>query len=179
MDTLDLKIADLRSTQQTSEIEFEEKREKFVSSFFAEKEEVLKNLLETQSPDVPPLLPKADTWHLGNENIVNLSARGNVLHAWKNIENISARLIDTYGKVVLLECLLDKEQGIYEEREFSKMQFEGYELVAGNLFYLRFFVRAHEVRMEVHNDPGLVLSDDFPTIDYRAVFKKSKLFNKR
>jgi hypothetical protein len=96
-----------------------------------------------------------------------------VLHGWKNVENISSRLISTYDNIVLLECLIDREEGIYEEREFSLSLFEGYEINTGSLFYLRVFERPHEIRIEVHNDPGLTHAEDFPSIDFKELYNKS------
>lgn len=95
---------------------------------------------------------------------------------WKNTENISARLIERYDDKVILECLIDKDEEFYEEREFSESLFEGYDLELGTLFYLRVFKRPNEIRMEVHCDPRLVNPSDFAKIDFEDAFKKSKLF---
>lgn len=101
------------------------------------------------------------------------------LKAWKNVENISARLIDNYDNSVILECLIDKENGIYEERQFNDTLFNGYELKVGNLFLLRVFERQNEIRIEIHNDPDLTLSDDFPKLSFVESFKNSRLINKK
>lgn len=101
-----------------------------------------------------------------------------VLKGWKNVENISARLIEHFDDVVILECLIDKELKLYEEREFRSSLFEGYDLEIGNLFYLRFFDRQNETKMEIHNDPRLTFIEDFPKMNFTKLFKQSKLFKK-
>jgi len=47
--------------------------------------------------------------------------------------------------------LIDRETGICEERGFRSSLFDGYNLKIGDLFYLRFFKRPNEMKMEVHN----------------------------
>lgn len=100
------------------------------------------------------------------------------LERWKNVENISARLIEFYEDVVILECLIDRELGIYQEREFSASLFLEYELRIGDLFYLRVFERPSEMKLEIHNDPNLTFEKDFPKLDFKQLFNKSKLFKK-
>lgn len=97
---------------------------------------------------------------------------------WKNVANISARLIEYYDDVVVLECLTDKELGVYEEREFRVSMFDGYELKIGNLFYLRYFDGKNETKLEIHDDPKLTSAGDFPKKDFTNLFKESKLFKK-
>jgi hypothetical protein len=99
-----------------------------------------------------------------------------IITSWKNVENISARLIDSYDSSVILECLIDKESGIYEEREFRASLFNGYDIKQGNLFYLRVFERQNEVKLEIHDDPGLTRIEDFPKMDFVEKFSKSRLF---
>lgn len=99
-----------------------------------------------------------------------------ILKTWKNIANISARLLDTYDNSVVLECLIDKEEGIYEERIFRASLFEGYDLQIGKRFLLRFFDRGNEARIEVHDNAGLTSEADFPPTHFKETFKKSSLF---
>lgn len=99
-----------------------------------------------------------------------------IISNWKNVENISARLIEKFENTIVLECLMDRDQGIYEERLFPISLFEDYELEIGNYFFLRFFNRKNEIRLEIHNDPGLTLEEDFPKIDFVERFRKSRLF---
>jgi hypothetical protein len=98
------------------------------------------------------------------------------LKSWKNTDNISTRLLSVFDQTVLLECLVDLENQLYEEREFSITLFEGYDLTPGNLFYLRFFSRTNEVRMEVHADTKFVNAGDFPKPDFKEIFSNSQLF---
>lgn len=102
-----------------------------------------------------------------------------IVRGWKNIENISARLIEIYDYAVILECLIDKEQGIYEEREFRSSLFSIEDLKIGNLFYLRIFEKENESRIEIHNDPKLTFIEDFPKIEFKKLFEESKLFKKK
>ena len=102
-----------------------------------------------------------------------------VLKNWKNVSNISARLVEVLSDTIILECLIDKENKIYEEREFQSKLFEGYELKVGSLFLLRLFERQNEMKLQVYNDPELTLVDDFPKLEYYKSFKDSKLFKQK
>lgn len=151
------------------------------SSGFNFRDELLKNLFDsldnvtpqrinlTESPSEN--LPSKDTYAQISDRII--------LQGWKNIENISARLIESSSDQVVLECLIDKENRIYEERIFRPSLFNDYKLEVGNLFYLRFFERPNEIKMEIHDDPDLTFKDDFPKLDFVAEFKDSKLFSKK
>jgi hypothetical protein len=101
-----------------------------------------------------------------------------ILKGWKNVENISARLIDSFDNTVVLECLIDKENGIYEEREFNNSLFVDYKKEFGSLFLLRIFERQNEVKLQIHNDPGLTLAEDFPKTDFVKKYSNSFLFKK-
>jgi len=150
----------------------------FSSSVFIEKDDFLTSLLNTQSPETSPsfLANLSETGESKIEIGQFTETKKITLGGWKNVENISSRLIDKYDDVVVLECLIDKEAGIFEEREFRKSLFENYDLTIGSLFYLRFFDRSNETRMEVHNDPDLNFSGDFPKMDFKALIGGSKLF---
>lgn len=102
-----------------------------------------------------------------------------IITEWKNVENISARLIEFYDDKVILECLVNKEERIYEEREFKTSLFDGYEIKIGNLFLLKFLERQNEIKMQIHNDPGLTFKEDFPKLDFVEKFKDSRLFKKK
>lgn len=96
---------------------------------------------------------------------------------WKNVDNISSRIIETYDDIVKMECLVDKENEEYEEREFQASFFHGYKLDIGSLFLIRIFERPNEMRMEIHYDPSL--KNDFPEFSFVDNFKNSSLFKKR
>lgn len=179
MKKIDLNTTDLSNTQESSLGKFEDRDDFFNSPFFSDKKELLRNLLSAESPETTTVFePRLEDFAEAKNNERLIASGSIAIHGWKNVENISARLVDTYDDVVILECLIDKEMGVYEEREFKKSLFEGYELVQGSIFCLRFFERPHETRMEIHSDPGLKFSDDFPSIDFKATFEKSKLFKK-
>lgn len=102
-----------------------------------------------------------------------------IISNWKIVENISARIIEYYDNTVVLECLIDKDNWIYEEREFQSSLFHGYEIKIGNLFLLRIFERQNEIKIQIHNDPGLTLLEDFPKISFVESFQNSRLFKKK
>jgi hypothetical protein len=101
-----------------------------------------------------------------------------ILDKWKNTENISARLLAAYDDVVLLECLVDRDNMIFEEREFKASLFDGYNVNIGQMFFIRFFERKNEIRLEVHDDKRLTSKKDFPKKDFAKLFAESKLFKK-
>lgn len=162
-----------RDTDSSGDYGLMEESETYSSTNFNNKQEALRVLFHSKhlstSADVISRLHNA-------EELATFGADTVVLRGWKNVENISARLIEVYDDVVVLECLIDRDKGIYEEREFRASLFEGYNLIPGSLFYLRFFDRPNETRMEVHNDPKLSFKEDFPERDFKEIFSASKLF---
>jgi hypothetical protein len=155
-------------------IAVKEEKEPFNSPFFSEKKDNLKSFINFDSPNqfqfttLDEKLGTSPTIGTGNA----------IISGWKNIENISARLIEFYDNVVVLECLIDREQGLYEEREFRSSVFSQHDLHIGNLFYLRIFERENESRIEIHSDPELNFIEDFPKINFNKLFKESNLFKK-
>jgi len=154
----------------------------YQSSEFTFRTELLKNLFNSLENDIPKRISLAEcseeSLNLPIETPSQYSDRI-VIQGWKNIENISARLIEYSSDQIILECLIDKENSIYEERIFRPSLFSNYKLEIGNLFYLRFFERPNEIKMEVHDDPDLTFKEDFQKLDFVAEFKDSKLFRKK
>ncbi len=97
---------------------------------------------------------------------------------WKMVENISAKLLCINSNTVILECLIDKEEKIYEERELNISLFKNFELKIGGFFKLCLFERDNSMMMEVKDGSKLVLENEFPTIDFYARFGRMKLSNK-
>lgn len=176
----DLLNSDSHLINGNSLVKLEETQEAFSPSNFDENKNFLWRMFNVQTsiPTSSNATEFADM--LGSLKTPNTLGSDTVtLKGWKNIENISARLIECYDDVVVLECLIEKELGVYEEREFRISLFTGYELKIGNLFFLRFFDRDNETKIEIHNDPKLTSIKDFPKMDFNNLFKQSKLFKKR
>jgi hypothetical protein len=91
---------------------------------------------------------------------------GNYIEPWKLVEDVSARLIDQYDEVVVLECLIDPEAKIYMETELEKSLFDGYQLQVGALFKVSKYSRKNENRFVVRANPLLVSITDFPKVDF-------------
>lgn len=151
----------------------------FTGPGFITKTEFLEDLFDASKYDNPEVLKISDIVATKPQSIKEVGVAPSdkvVILGWKNVENISARLIEIWDDQVVLECLIDKENAIYEERSFRKSLFEGYDIEIGNLFFIRFFERPHELKMEIHNDPGLTNIDDFPKMEFVKRFKGHKLF---
>jgi len=159
----------------------EKNTNEFNSSRFIERENLLKDLFNS---DENKFLERIQIEELAEkvnkpyELTPAISVDKVIISGWKIIENISARLIENSVEHLVLECLIDKEAEIYEERIFRKSLFSGYDLEFGNLFYLRFFEGNNVMKMEVHDGKGIVSINDFPEINFAERFRKSKLFNK-
>jgi hypothetical protein len=97
------------------------------------------------------------------------------IKSWKLIANISSKLIDFDESLVSLECLLDKEERIYEEREFDIALFNGYNLEIGKLFKVCIYQRENQRMIDIKDDSKLISTDDFPEIDLYTPFKNIKL----
>jgi len=149
-----------------------------ISTRFAVQESFFQNLLNLERS--APLLSILNFQNEGiaSRDFPTVGSDYTSFESWKNVENISARLIEFYDDVVILECLVDKELGTYEEREFQMSLFEDYELRIGAFFYLRTFKRKNEIKLQVHDDPQSALEPDFPKADLGTLFKNSKLFKK-
>jgi len=154
----------------------EDDRELLSSDAFKGKSEFLKELFTHDIKE--PVMSLSEDKPCAEETILVGTDRI-LLRGWKNVENVSARLINSYNDIVVLECLIDKENGVYEEREFRKSIFEGYDIYIGSLYLLRIFERNNELRIEIHNDPELTLKDDFPKLNFTETFKDSRLFKKK
>jgi len=157
----------------------EETEDIFKSSHFIDQEVFLKNLLNTKDHVEPSLKTESEIPRkiaLPQSEAVSTVSDSVILKGWKNIENISARLIESNDEQVILECLIDKENKIYEERIFRPSLFKGLNKNIGSLFYLRFYERSNELKMQIHDDPELTFKDDFPKLDYVQKFKNSRLF---
>lgn len=100
---------------------------------------------------------------------------GTYIQNWKNIFNLSARVLDFDYDVVLLECLIDKESRLYEEREFKRSIFKGYDIEKGSLFKVCYYERDNQCMIEIKNTTGLVADDDFPKSNLAEKFKNLKL----
>lgn len=157
--------------------EYDSDRIPYKSENFLQKKDFLKGLFPIDN--IKQLHTKFYDEEKSTEEVVLLGSDTIIISGWKNVENISARLIEHYDDTVVLECLIDKEMRIYEEREFQLSLFIGYDLKIGNLFLLRIFERKNEIRIEIHNDPGLTLKDDFPKLDFVKKFSNSRLFKKK
>lgn len=104
-----------------------------------------------------------------------LLSEGVVIKQWRNIENISARLIEFNEITVVLECLVDREELIYEEREFKSSLFSQFNLELGKLFKLCMYERQNQIMMEIKDNPKLISETDFPKIDFAKQFKNFKI----
>ncbi|HED37178.1 MAG TPA: hypothetical protein ENI76_02885 [Ignavibacteria bacterium] len=145
----------------------------FNSDFFTKKNDFIDKLLP---PDFQ--LPQISSEETTAKEINTFRVDDIIISRWKNVENISSRVVEYFDDTVILECLIDKDLKIYEEREFGSSLFADYDLETGSLFLLRIFERKNEIRIEVHNDSGLTLEDDFPKLDFVKEFSKSRLFKR-
>jgi hypothetical protein len=90
---------------------------------------------------------------------------------------IPAKLLNIYDDIYLLECLIDSQNKIYEEREFNKSLFDGFPDKIGTIFILELTKLQNEERLKVFYEESYSEEDYFPKIDLDLYFKKSKLFN--
>lgn len=91
-------------------------------------------------------------------------------------EVIPARLLEHFDDTVLLECLIDRDECIYEERYFNVNLFTGYDLIIGSYFYIINTVKDNSATIQIIDDMECKLAIDFPKVDFTELFKNSKLF---
>jgi len=106
-------------------------------------------------------------------------SEGTVLKPWKNVANISSRILDIYDDVVLVECLVDRELMQYVETELPSSLFRNFELTIGQYCIIMHYERESSLHFEVNANPNLDLSSDFPSIDFSQEFKDSILFKRK
>lgn len=98
-----------------------------------------------------------------------------IFGVWKLMLNLSARVISYDDESVLLECLVDKEQRIYEKIQYASWLFKGFELFQGKLFKICQYARQNEARLVVKDNPNLILDDDFPKTNFASKFADVKI----
>jgi hypothetical protein len=113
-----------------------------------------------------------------NDDILFHLSEGTI-KPWKQISDISAKVLHFDKDFVIIECLMDKENQTYDEREFSIQFFTGINLEKGMLLKLCYFQRDNQIMMEIKFSPGLVLESDFPKSNFAEkykdlVFKKNR-----
>lgn len=126
------------------------------------KEEFKKNLYEIADDKFTDSKPVED-------KRISLS-EGSFIIGWKLVQTESARLTEFDEEKVVLECLIDKEEKIYEEKEFKATYFQGYTLQIGKLFKLCFYERPNQVMMEVKDNPNLISENDFPKNQFQEKY---------
>lgn len=174
-----IRISDLMNDSNRESkpiIQFEDLETGFESAQFTKTRGALRNLFGTLSSEHTIL--KSQSVLLEQKEFEMAAIDSVVLRGWKFVEAISARLIEIHDSFVLLECLVDREQKLYEEREFRRSLFDGYELEIDALFILKFYDRPNQTRMEIHDDPRRIHAADFAKEDFRLIFEKSRLFKK-
>lgn len=92
------------------------------------------------------------------------------LNSWKLMANISSKVLAEDEEYVRLECLIDKEERLYEEREFSKTLFDGFNFKVGSLFKICIHKRQNQEMIEIKDGSKLVNQDDFPKADFFGQF---------
>lgn len=81
---------------------------------------------------------------------------------WRTIVHIDARIVEVNKKDIHLDCLLDPEKNIVEERVFDRSLFEGHIPVEiGQLVILILMERPGEQRIVVKNGKGIVDEEPF------------------
>jgi hypothetical protein len=101
---------------------------------------------------------------------------GTYIRPWRNTDNINAKVLDVYDGVVLVECLVDRENKQYAEMEFSESLFSGYEIAPGKFCVISKYERENTMLLEINANPSLDLSSDFPSVDWAQNFKNSQIF---
>lgn len=89
---------------------------------------------------------------------------------WALVEKIPAMVIGSYDDQVVLECLIDKDHEIYEEREFSLSLFVGYDLNIGDIFNLCFYSKPNQSLLKIKIDTRKSAKNSFLKIDFVKEF---------
>ena len=93
---------------------------------------------------------------------------------WIKTDSIPAHYIGSTEDTVDIECCLDFENKIYEERIFPKSLFEGVNLKPDSYFILKIHNKTNKIRIKITEDPKQ--AKFFPVVDWG---KFKKLFDKK
>lgn len=114
-----------------------------------------------------------------NPSVISLN-EGVSLISWKMVANISAKLLDFDDETLTVECLIDKENRIYEEYEYEiSPLFQDLNLVVGMVFKISHFERPNQQMTQIRSKPELVAFDDFPTINFSEKFSYKTFVKKK
>lgn len=130
---------------------------------------------EVQRHEVLPV----DTLISSRGKVFEKLQEGVILKNWKLINNIPSRAIewDEEKNEMVLECLVDREPNVYEERVFPFSLFKGFKLEEFQKFLVLIYEREAEMKIEIHSKAGLVKDSDFPKVDFVELFKNSPSLN--
>jgi hypothetical protein len=83
---------------------------------------------------------------------------------WDYIENIDSQILEISDEYVILNCLIDKEKRIYQQRSFKKIFLNNINLEINQLVIIRIFGRAGEIRYKFEDGNNIIPSEyfDFP-----------------
>lgn len=103
---------------------------------------------------------------LGSTSDFVINAAGEFKEHWSSTEMIPAKLIEVSPNVVLLECLVDYEQKIYELREFRRSLLEGkIEFSTNAIILIKYFERPGKFVIEFEPGNNLNYEQYFITDD--------------
>lgn len=106
-----------------------------------------------------------------------ISNFGNDFTDWKNIENISAKVIEITDESVIVDCLIDKSSFHYQKRSFNKNIFKYIKgLQVGKFILIRVYELPPETKLRIEDGDGIVSPSDFVIEGLFKNISSSKMF---
>ncbi|MEK6782860.1 MAG: hypothetical protein AABY93_14260 [Bacteroidota bacterium] len=96
--------------------------------------------------------------------------------SWTNSFNYPARVSKIVADKVIVDCLIDKPNQIFEKRIFPKTVFTS-DVVAGSFFLIRIFEGKNEFRIKIEDD-RYVNRSDFEFTGYIDKLENLSIFKK-
>lgn len=107
-----------------------------------------------------------------------ISSFGNEFTNWRNIENISSKIIEIGEEQIIVECLIDKETLHYQRRSLNKSLFKYIEdLSPGKLILIRVYEYPPETKFRIEDGTGIINDSDFQITGLFKNIHKAKMFS--
>lgn len=97
---------------------------------------------------------------------------------WKRYKRVPAKILEISDDFVLLECLINKDAGIYKEKRFSKELLDEVNIEQGRFLLFNYYKKGNELKIQILDNQSLVSDSEFPAVDF-SKYEKSNFFSKK
>jgi len=130
------------------------------------------DMIKKQDSSFEPMIMSEDII-----SAIDITTEKMLFRNWINTSNISGKILEIEEKVVIVECLLDKEPKVYQKRAINRNLFVNIDpLEVGRLVWIRVFESPPESKIRIEDGENIVPPSDFSTEGIFDKIVKSKIF---